>query len=173
MAGCIPRSTGHLCFVLLRGNINDGDFNWIWVWFVVTLRGSGCEATACASSFRPFKREELLQSWSWLSAPLPLRGLVSCLCCPPRGWSPAVAAELWSVRRKGGDPPYRAWSVPLNVFRGSLRWHQTAAALQILCFKIISYNINYLNMFRVPAPFPDTLPPAKTKGVKDSFLRYY
>lgn len=124
--GVFPLSTGHLCFVLLWGNINDGDFNWIWVRFVVTLRGSGWEAAACASSFSPFNREKPLNSWSWLSAPLPLLRAHQLSRCPlEAGLWAGCRVELWSVRRGGGDPPY----IALNVFRGSMRWNQTAAAL--------------------------------------------
>lgn len=90
-----PASTGHLCFILLCENINCRDFNSIRVWFVVTLRGRGCEKTACASSFQPWEAaSEFILALCITAAGEGLSALL-CLICPLERLEPSyrLAAE--------------------------------------------------------------------------------
>lgn len=103
----VPASTGHLCFVLLWENINYRDFNWIRGWFVVTLRGRGCEKTACASSFQPWEAaSEFILALCITAAG---EGLSALLCLI----SPLERLELshqLAVERNSG-----LWRAPLGV----------------------------------------------------------
>lgn len=147
----LPTSPGHLCFVLLWENINCRDFNWIRVWFVVTLRGRGCEKTACALSFLSTVRSSFRVysgalhhccSWGPVSASVP--------CLPPlRGWSPAIGwlqsgilvceEHLWGwgAEREGHTPHTVLKSHSECARRKHTVGSNSCCLLEILLFKTI------------------------------------
>lgn len=136
------------------------DFNWITGWFLVTLRGRGCEKQLVPD---PLSREALLLSWRWRSASLPPARAVSALypsaprerleCSPP----PALARLTADCGQNSGPgkctPGDRAWEgvtdLSPNAFGSSIRWNSQLLLFQNMALKII-FPLHPWNVFWEP-----------------------